>query len=431
MYHRFTTLFTAAFIIRSIWPYNPAEPALKDCGLAVTASGSKGLDYPETVLTKLRNRDQLIFGLYYAALFSGVAIVLPHFPRWLEAEGLGAEQVGIVLTAAFVGKVFFGPLFSTFADMSGTRKVWLILLCSGYLLAVAALHFSAGFAVIFIVWAIGGSLLTTQIPLSDSMSVLAVKQRGLDYGSARLWGSISFILVSMATGYFFSLFGDVYILPALTLFAVVAVLATALLPNLKSRRGHRASLSLLTALGIADFRVFVVIAALVMASHATLYGFATIHWSAAGLNEFEIGLLWAVGVIVEVILFAYGTRLLRRLDISGLLTIAVVGGTLRWLALGMTTDLWWLVPIQALHACTFAATHLAVVGYIARSLPDHLGASAQGIYDVLANGVFFVVAMGLALLVFPDYQGRAFWAMALLTLTAGIILVCNRGRFNG
>ncbi len=383
------------------------------------------------MLKNLRNSDQFIFSLHYAALFSSVGIVLPHFPRWLEAEGLSAEQVGIVLTAAFVGKVFFGPLFSTFADMSGTRKIWLLLLCSSYLLAVVALYFSVGFAVIFIVWAIGGSLVTTQIPLSDSMSVLAVKQRALDYGNARLWGSISFIVVSMAAGYFFNLFGDVHILPVLTLLAVVAVLVTTLLPNLKARRSRKASLSMLTALKIADFRVFVVIAALVQASHAALYGFATIYWSASGLSEFEIGALWAMGVIIEVIVFAYGKRLLSRLNISGLLAIAIIGGTVRWLVLGTTTDLWWLLLIQTLHASTFAATHLAVVSYISKSIPDHLGASAQGIYDVLANGLFFAVAMGLALLVFPDYQGKAFWAMALLTVTAGIILAYNRKRFNG
>ena len=379
---------------------------------------------------KRRNRDQFVFSLYYAALFSSVAIVLPHFPRWLEAEGLSAEQVGIVLTAAFVGKLFFGPLFSTFADMSGTRKIWLILLCSSYLLAIVALYFAVGFAVIFVVWAIGGSLVTTQIPLSDSMSVLAVKQRELDYGSARLWGSISFIVVSMVTGYFFNLFGDAYILPALTLFAAFALVVTGLLPNLKAQRGRSASRAFLTTLGIADFRIFIVIAALVMGSHATLYGFATIHWSALGLSEFEIGVLWAMGVIVEVIVFAYGTRLVSRLNISGLLTIAVVGGTLRWWSLGVTTDLIPLMLIQVLHACTFAVIHLAVVSYIARRIPDHLSASAQGIYDVLGNGIFFIAAMGLALLVFPEYQGKAFWPMAMLTVIAGIILAFNPQRFN-
>ena len=55
---------------------------------------------------------------------------------------------------------------------------------------------------------------------------------------------------------------------------------------------------------IAGFVLFIVAAGLIQSSHAVLYGFGTLHWLAAGYDKDTIGLLWAVGVVAEVMLFA-------------------------------------------------------------------------------------------------------------------------------
>ena len=41
------------------------------------------------------------------------------------------------------------------------------------------------------------------------------------------------------------------------------------------------------------FVIFLIAVGLVQASHAAYYGFATIHWRAAGLSDAVIGALWA------------------------------------------------------------------------------------------------------------------------------------------
>src|SRR3546814_13061498 len=47
--------------------------------------------------------------------------------------------------------------------------------------------------------------------------------------------------------------------------------------------------------------------------------------------------LWAEGVIVEVLLIAMGSALLRRIDGPRLLLLSGVAGVVRWLALGLST----------------------------------------------------------------------------------------------
>src|SRR3546814_19521281 len=89
-----------------------------------------------------------------------------------------------------------------------------------------------------------------------------------------------------------------------------------------------------------------------MASHAVLTAFATIHWRAAGIGEEFIGMLWAVGVIAEVAVFAFGGRLLRRLGIVGMMALGAGAGVVRWTGLGLTDDPLLLPGFQSLHALT-------------------------------------------------------------------------------
>src|SRR3546814_8773378 len=61
------------------------------------------------------------------------------------------------------------------------------------------------------------------------------------------------------------------------------------------------------------FGLFLGTAALLAGSHAFLYAFGSLHWRAAGIDDRMIGLLWAEGVIAEVLLFACGAKVVQRL----------------------------------------------------------------------------------------------------------------------
>jgi PPP family 3-phenylpropionic acid transporter len=81
-----------------------------------------------------------------------------------------------------------------------------------------------------------------------------------------------------------------------------------------------------------------------------------------------------------------------------------------------------LFTVQILHACTFAATHLAITQYITQKVPDQLTASAQTLYDALALGAFMGLSMTLAGGLYGHISGQVFWVMALISISAGLVL---------
>jgi PPP family 3-phenylpropionic acid transporter len=83
-----------------------------------------------------------------------------------------------------------------------------------------------------------------------------------------------------------------------------------------------------------------------------------------------------------------------------------------------TTALPALIAVQGLHALTFGAAHLGAMYFITRHAPRELQATAQGISAAATGGV----GMGLAMLgagpLYDAVAGRAFLAMAAMSLAA-------------
>ena len=150
-------------------------------------------------------------------------------------------------------------------------------------------------------------------------------------------------------------------------------------------------------------------------AHAVFYGFSTLHWLAAGLSEWVIGLLWAGGVVAEVILFACNAPLLRRIGPVGLLGAAAAAGVVRWAVLALTTEVWVLALAQCLHALTFGAMHLGAMVFIARTVPASSANTAQALFAATTNGLGLGAGLLLAGLLYAAWGADAYWVCAAVS----------------
>jgi PPP family 3-phenylpropionic acid transporter len=170
-------------------------------------------------------------------------------------------------------------------------------------------------------------------------------------------------------------------------------------------------------------------ASLIQASHAVLYGFATLQWSARGIGGTAIGALWAIGVIAEVLLFALSGRVTARVGATAMIALGGAGGLVRWAIMAFDPPTASLPLLQSLHALSFAATHLGSMQFLARAAPAGRGAAAQGDFAAL-QGIVFAAAMGLAGVLVAAYGSLAYAAMAA-TSGVGALLALSalaRGR---
>jgi len=157
---------------------------------------------------------------------------------------------------------------------------------------------------------------------------------------------------------------------------------------------------------------------LIQASHAVYYGFSSLDWTAKGFDGITIGVLWALGVAAEIVLFAFAARLPQAFGPVTLIAIGAAGGLVRWSAMVLDPPLALLAPLQLLHALSFGATHLGTMAYLSRSAPEGSRAAAQG--DIAtANSLMMAAASALAGVLYGASGSLAYAAMAALATAGG------------
>ncbi len=370
----------------------------------------------------------LRFAAFYAAIFLALGVYLPFWPLWLAHRGLDADEIGLLLALTAWVKTLALPPVARLSDRSGRPKAALCLLAAASLLVFAGFPMAEGFRAILAVQLLAALAFHALIPLGESQSLAAARSGHMDYGRVRLWGSLAFILGALGAGRILDA-GSPAAVPWLVLGGLAAtLLACAGLPSTgppASRPG--AKTRVVTLLTDRALVWAILCASLLQASHAVYYGFSALAWRAAGHGEAVVGWLWAEGVLAEVAFFALSATALRRLGPARLLAIAGLAGVLRWTALAFSADLTVLIMVQALHALTFGATHLAAVQYIAGRAPAGLAATAQGLYGAISGGAVMGLTTLLAGWLYQDLGARSFLAMtALSALGLGTALVLDR-----
>jgi PPP family 3-phenylpropionic acid transporter len=266
-----------------------------------------------------------------------------------------------------------------------------------------------------------GATFAAILPLGEALALKEAHDHRIDYGRVRLWGSITFIIAAVAAGRWLQQSGAGAVLLLLLATLAVSVAACLALPEGPRPPRAGAPLRLDRLLRQPGLVWFVMAAGLIQASHVVFYGFATLHWRAAGHSETLIGWLWAEGVVAEIALFTWAGTVLRRLPPLQLLALAGGFTVVRWAATALSTDLVVLVPAQALHAASFGAVHLATMHYLRDRTPVDLLASAQGFYAAIGSALLSGLITPFGGWLFGSVGGRAFWAMAAVALVGTIL----------
>ena len=134
------------------------------------------------------------------------------------------------------------------------------------------------------------------------------------------------------------------------------------------------------------FLWFLLAASLIQASHALYYSFGTLNWRAQGIPDGAIGMLWSVGVVAEVALFAVSGRVIAYCGTARLLMLAGLAASLRWGVMALDPPLWPTALLQTLHAMSFGAAHLAAIHFLTHAVPEDRAATAQGVYAAIVAG---------------------------------------------
>lgn len=363
-------------------------------------------------------------GAFYLLSFGALGIYAPYFPLWLEAHGFTGVSMSAIAALSPAMSFVGPPLAGAWSDARGARGNLLTLVCALASLSMLALSaaeaagLSQRFEIVFGAVLVYASCRSPVIMLADRIAL----EHGGNYGRRRVWGSIGFLLAAMLFGRWFP--GPSWRWIPLVLAAMMAASALASLRLPRSSSSVRRSLR--AAASLPDrrrFIAFLICSALFSASHSSIDLCASLFFRDLGATGAEIGMLWATGVIAEILLMtSAGGALPARSE--SLLVLAYAGGALRWFLTSSLPGPEWAFFTQPLHAVSFALVWLASIEHVRRTSSPETFGTAQGLF-MAANATGGVLGM---LVWGPLYAARGgqsvfLWATALGAIAALLAFV--------
>ena len=362
-----------------------------------------------------------------ALMYAAFGVSSPFMPAFFERRGLTPEQIGILFGVGTAVRLIAGPLVGRIADL--TQALRAVLAICALLAAIVALGLLSApvFAPLVLTSLFHAAALAPTTTLADALALGAAQPRharpGFEYGWVRGTGSAVFVVGTLVSGQVVDSRGLAAIIVLQAALLVAASGAATLVPAPERQEQVTANdpvapVGMVALFGVPVFRRVMLLAALVLGSHAMHDTFAVIRWSAAGVTPTLASALWSESVAAEVLVFFWiGPRLLLRLRAANVVAIAAAAGVVRWVAIASSTSVMALALVQPLHGLTFAALHLACMRIIPAVVPQHLAATAQAMYALGAGATTAVLTVASGWL-YAAFGAQGFLVMALLCAAA-------------
>jgi PPP family 3-phenylpropionic acid transporter len=358
-----------------------------------------------------------LYGLYFAV----VALSIGWFGPYFQSLGFSASEIGIAIGVLTGSKIIAPYLWGTLGDFLPNRLRVVQIGIVGSTFAAGLLLLDVDFLGLCLVLALFGVFWNAIIAQFDTLTLEYLGDDHHLYSSIRVWGSIGFIAMMLASGWLFS---DVEysILPWLIISGLLVSVAISMtLPG--HGRAHSAENTdegIRSRLTNTSVLIFFVVASLNQLTHGPLNVFFTLYVQDHGYTAFQAGQLWALGVLAEVILFFVLPRFIRTLDLRVLLTVSLALGSMRWILIGAYPDVVWLVIVlQLLHAFTFGAIHSVSIEFIRRWFPGKLSGRGMALYSGCVFGIGGSLGATLSGIAWESFGGSTTF------LCAGLITGCT------
>jgi len=324
------------------------------------------------------------FYLFYFALLGSTA---PFLALYFDHLGFNAARIGELVAIPMLMRCVAPNIWGWLGDYTGRRLAIVRFGAICTLLTFSLIFIDKSYAWLAMVMALHAFFWHAVLPQFEVITLAHLTGQASRYSQIRLWGSIGFIITVVLLGRLFEWLSlDIYPV-ALVLIMAGIILASFWVPNAQPLQGPRVTgegfLRQLRNPGVLAFYLCV---GLMQVSHGPYYTFLTLHLEHLGYSRGLIGMLWAVGVVAEVLVFLLMSRILSRFSVRRVLLASFLLAALRWLLLGSLAEfLWVLLFAQVLHAATFGSFHAAAIHFVQRSFGPRQQGQGQALYAALAG----------------------------------------------
>ncbi|GAB3483650.1 major facilitator superfamily domain-containing protein 6 [Marinomonas epiphytica] len=355
---------------------------------------------------------------------------MPYISVYYKSIGLTASEIGRLMSTFTLSGILIPYVWGWLTSKLGVPKRLLQVATIGCFLSVLPFNWYTDFTSLLIITCAMALFYSALLPMTDALAVRSIRHTDVPYTRIRVGGSMGYVFAVALAGFLIGEFGPKVVIPAMCTSMLLAVITIFFVREQAfEKSAEKESVSFITLLKAPESLLFFGLAFLAFMSHAPFNVFFAVHLENNGYLGQHIGLIMALGVIIEILLFLFFGNLIYRFHVVHLVILCFICGIVRWLLVGWFADvLWILLLTQMLHSITFALFHMVSIEQIRRLFPERFASQGQAMYSAFAIGLGGGLGMVLTGYLWEWLGGAWSFTFAAFTslLALGLLLVSQR-----
>jgi PPP family 3-phenylpropionic acid transporter len=371
----------------------------------------------------------------YFLTFAVMGAVLPYLSVYLSNQrGLSDAQIGWVMSVSGLAIVVTPVAMTLLAD-AHIRTKW--LMAGLYIVAAAGLGAMLpdyGFAPLFVAHAVFALAFAPMMPLQDGLYFREAEAgaAGQPYQRIRVYGTYGFIAPALVIylGLQWGGLSSAMAIAAGALTCGLGLVNTMLLPGRPPRPREAGRLPTAAAARAMLRPSLLLFSAAMWLLHLAAAAYYTFYprllEQTAGVPEQWLGLISALGVVLEILFMLGFGVLLRRLGLRGLMVTGALAMALRMALLWLAPNAVVGVGTQIFHGLMVLVVHVAPPIYLNSHAEERFRSSMQGLYVMAVYGTARLVGNAAAGYLAEVSLTAVFAASAAACLVAAAIFALVR-----
>lgn len=348
----------------------------------------------------------LHFALIEYFFWSANSAYYVYLVVYLRSINMAPTSIGMIMSINSFLLILAQPFWGYISDKLKTTKYVFIACFSISVLLVLTVPLYTNTVILVAVLALITFFESPLMSLMDTWIIgSSTDDNKINYGRARLLGSLGFGSVSLFVGYATDILDIRIVFPLYTILAVVVISIAFRFKETRTISSKKIKLgSILSLIKMQEYMIFVVLAALLFIPHrASMIFMPDLVQSLGGTNS-HYGAVFFMGSISEIPIFFVVDKFLKKYDPRRVILVSLLFFTVRQFMYSIASAPYQLLIIQMMQGLSFALFISSTVYYINKIAPQDLKATAQAFASSMFTGLGAVIGSFFGGLIIENYS---------------------------
>ncbi len=300
------------------------------------------------------------------------------------------------------------------SDRFRTIKKILIFLLIGQMITAFFILKLESFSSLVIVMFLFYFFQQPMIPLSDSLTLLTIRNTNKSYTSFRLWGSTGFALAALAFG-ILEYFSIIQIKNTISLLLLTLIVSFFFVFFVKDQQGSQSKMNFSGLVNVVRSKkliFFMVLVFILAASHKVNDNFLSLYLSELGANKIMISVAFLFAALSEIPIFMLLSKYSNKVKELPLLAFAGIAYFIKYVLMVLFQDPYIVIVVQLLHSITFGIFFITSIQYLTTIIPDAYRSSGQALHAIVWSGLAGILGGIMGGFIYDTYGSTTLYIAA-------------------